>query len=97
MNEVEEDTPSMQAEQFGACFLDQHRVCSADCMAFLAVVPSGDAYIGEMWAHCHLLVQAERTGRHLPIIALGVSQLAKLKQVAQAEHIRRQPPPSVGG
>lgn len=65
----------------GACFLNQDRVCGADCMAFLPTAPQGVAYIGQQWAHCLLLVNAERTGKHLIVLAdIGNKLVASKRQ-----------------
>lgn len=56
------------------CFINNTRVCGPDCMAFLPQAPSGDDYKGEQWAHCHLLVNAHRSGKHLTILANVHSQ-----------------------
>lgn len=67
-----------------ACFIDQSRVCSTDCMAHLTAPPQGAAYQGEDWAHCLLLVQAERVGRHLPILVDIVKGAAVAQRRAQS-------------
>lgn len=78
-----------------ACFMNQDRICGADCMAFLPQVPEGTAYTGEQWAHCHLLVNADRTGRHLVVLAAVGSKIAGLQRKADAEATRSQKPPGV--
>lgn len=80
-----------QTEPSGlCCFLQQERVCGADCMAFLPQPPQGVHYQGEQWAHCQLLVNADRVGRHLVIITQQLGQL-KGEQLRQS---RNQPPPT---
>lgn len=80
-----------------ACFMNQDRICGADCMAFLPQVPEGDTYKGEQWAHCHLLVNADRAGRHLIILASVGSRIASVQVKASAEAVRSQKPPGVTG
>lgn len=80
-----------------ACFMNQDRVCGSDCMAFLPQVPDGSQYIGEQWAHCHLLVNADRAGRHLVILASVGSKIAGLQSKTVAEAQRQQKPPGVTG
>jgi len=80
--EPSESKPSL------ACYRDQPRVCGPDCMAHLPQVPDGPAYQGENWAHCLLLVNSERVGKHLII-------LADLLKKAQANAARNQQPPGV--
>lgn len=70
------------------CYKDQHRPCGPECMAFLPQVPEGATYVGVQWAHCHLLVNAERVGKHVIII------VDLLKQ-ARAANLRSQPAPGV--
>ena len=72
----------------GACFFDQARICNSDCMAFLPSPPEGTAYVGENWAYCHLLVNADRCGRHLAIIANELGTLRRLFVDAKADEAR---------
>lgn len=71
-----------------ACFQDQGRICGSDCMAYLPQPPAGTAYQGENWAHCLLLVNAERAGKHVIIIA-------DLLKRSKSEATRNQAPPGV--
>ena len=80
-----------------ACFMNQDRICGADCMAFLPQVPEGITFQGEQWAHCHLLVNADRAGRHLVVLASVGSNLVSLQRKANAEAVRSQKPPGVTG
>jgi hypothetical protein len=79
-----------------ACYRDQNRICGPDCMAYLPQKPEGTAYIGEQWAHCHLLVNADRVGRHLVVIADTNYKLASIQRKAEAEAIRTKKAPGVG-
>jgi len=72
-----------------SCFISQDRVCGPDCMAFLPQVPEGKDFLGEQWAHCMLLVNAHRTGKHLVIIASEQSK-------TNAEARRSKPAPGGG-
>jgi hypothetical protein len=74
------------------CFIDQHRICGPDCMAYLPQKPEGKAYIGEQWAHCHLLVNADRAGRHIVILT---DMLNRRGREAAATQVRSQTPPGV--
>lgn len=85
----QEDVPPMEGKL--GCFYDQSRVCGPDCMAYLAQVPEGKAYLGENWAHCKQLVTADQVGRHVIIIA----DLLQRVRVAQATQERAKPPPGV--
>lgn len=51
------------------CYRDQHRPCSAECMAFLTDTPADKEYLGQQWAHCLELVTGHRKAKHLVIIA----------------------------
>jgi hypothetical protein len=91
-------SPNMQKPGEGdpkgpACFQDQYRVCGPDCMAFLPKPPEGTEYLGEQWAHCLLLVNAQRVGKHSVIIANELVNIRKKNSQAQAEAIRSQKPP----
>jgi len=59
-------------------------------MAFLAQSPVGATYVGQQWAHCLLLVSAEKTSRHLTIIAGETSKAAAAEQ-------RKAPAPGIKG
>jgi hypothetical protein len=83
-----EESPETDPKSGLACFIDQHRVCGADCMSYLPQAPEGAAYQGENWAHCLLLVNSERTGKHVVI-------LVDLLKKAQATATRGQKPPGV--
>jgi hypothetical protein len=78
-----------------ACFLAQDRICGPDCMAYLPQVPEGPAYIGEQWAHCMLLVNAERAGKHLVVLASVASTVASKYKQSMAERVRDQTAPKV--
>ncbi len=77
------------------CFISQDRDCGPACMAYLAQPPPGEQYKGEQWAHCLLLVNAERAGRHLVILASSVGSLMKLNRQKAAEADRTKPAPGV--
>lgn len=81
----------------GACFFNQDRVCGPDCMAYLSSPPSGKAYVGENWSHCHLLVNIDRTGRHLALIHQEISTLNIDMKKRQADATRPMPPSPKGG
>lgn len=80
-----------------ACFMNQDRICGSDCMAYLPQAPEGDWYKGEQWAHCHLLVNADRAGRHLVVLANVGSKISGLQRKADAEAVREKKPPGVTG
>lgn len=90
------DAPPTTGTNLG-CFLAQERICGPDCMAYLPQVPEGEQFKGEQWAHCHLLVNADRTGRHIVVLANLGTKLYSLKSKASAEEARKQPPPGVTG
>lgn len=81
----------------GACFLNQERICGSDCMAYLTAPPEGKAYMGENWAHCMVLVNLDRTGRHLTILANNSASGLNLKRnaLADEQRLNQQPPPTV--
>ena len=59
--------PSMKDEDLRTgliCFLNIERPCGADCMSW-DECPDGPDYKDKQWAHCLLLVNAHRTGKHL--------------------------------
>lgn len=62
-------------------------------MAYLAQPPAGLNYTGENWAHCVLLVNAERSGKHLVVLA---NVATSLQRKLEATAIQNQKPPGVG-
>ena len=76
-----------------ACFKDQQRICGPDCMAYLTHPPTSPYYEGEMWAHCHVLVNHDRIGRHLVIVANTLGRLGSQSARSHAEAQRNQPGP----
>lgn len=66
-----------------ACFLDQGRICGPDCMSYLSARPEGKHYIGEHWPSCHLLVNVDRMGRHLVVLADIGTKLVGMKRNEQ--------------
>jgi|SRR5690606_10009318 len=74
-----------------ACFFSQDRICGSDCMAYLPTPPQGQAYLGEQWAHCHVLVNVDRVGRHLVVLASTASELVKHFKDEAADRKRSQP------
>lgn len=80
----------------GACFLSQDRVCGSDCMSYLDKVPDGPAYLGENWAKCHILVNVDRGGRHLAILAQVSASAFNLKKNQAADESRANQPPPPG-
>lgn len=78
-----------------SCYRDQLRVCGPDCMAFLPQAPEGDTYKGEQWAHCQLLVNNDRMGRHLVILVSLLQKDVSLRGQAHAASVRSQKAPGV--
>ncbi len=97
MNHQAEDDAQAGTPSTLACFMDQGRVCGPDCMAYLPQAPGEPDYQGENWAHCHLLINAHRGGKHLVIIAGAASKIAGLQRQAAAEAVRTQKAPGVTG
>lgn len=77
------------------CFIDQARLCGVDCMAYLPQVPDQKAYLGETWAHCLLLLNADRIGRHLVVLVDIAKSTAARSAQRQSEAARQQPSPTV--
>lgn len=79
-SEVPEGEVQPVPEAKGSCFLDQERVCGSDCMAYLVSPPTDPSYIGQQWARCHLLVNIERGGKHLVVLAAQASKMVISKR-----------------
>lgn len=75
------------------CYRDAMRPCGPDCVAYLAQKPVGVYYEGEQWAHCHLLVNEDRKGRHLVILVDLLQKDVTLRRQAHAEATRGQKAP----
>lgn len=75
------------------CFRDQHRPCSAACMAYDPNPPEGPDYQDKQWANCRLLVDSHRTAKHLVILAQGVSASLTHQKNEAADRLRSTPPP----
>jgi hypothetical protein len=76
-----------------ACFLNQERICGPDCIAYLSRPPEGTAYLGEQWARCHLLVNADRAGRHLVVLASTIGAIHTHVKTEAADRSRPKPVP----
>lgn len=74
------------------CFLNGDRACGPDCMAY-ETPPQHKDFVGKQWAHCLLLVNAHRTGKHLTILAQFSDTLLSLKQ--DEARLKQPPPPPV--
>lgn len=83
--EAPEEAVSPVPEAKGACFLNQDRVCSADCMAYVTSPPEDPAYVGQQWARCLILLNAERAGKHLVVLASAASKLVVTKRQEERE------------
>lgn len=92
MEQGDQATDGVEEAKGLACFLDQGRICSADCMAYLTTPPEGKHYIGEHWPRCHVLVNMDRGGRHLVVLAGDVNKLVGMKRGEQ----RQEKAPGVG-
>lgn len=61
----------MEAKEEGVyCFLDAERLCGADCAAYLTEAdrPQKATEAAE-WEKCLLLLNVQRTGKHLVVLA----------------------------
>jgi hypothetical protein len=87
------------------CFMQMDRPCGPDCMAFSSSPPEGRDYFNQQWAHCSLLVNAHRVGKHVSILAVMLGEVKKpadvllraLKKEAQDRVRTAQTPPPVVG
>lgn len=77
------------------CFMNQGRLCSAECMAFETFAPEGEDYKNKPWANCMVLVNTHRIGKHLVVLASGAGKLFNLLSTESADRKRtNQPPPA---
>ena len=87
------EIPAEKAGDMLRCFLNPDTACGPACMAFITNPLQQGDYRDQPWAHCHLLVNAHRVGKHLVIIAEGLSKMGKGPDPAvQHQNI---PPPKV--
>lgn len=83
------------------CFLDGARECGPDCMAYQTFPPEGPDYQEQQWAHCQLLVNAHRVGKHLTILAASADAMLRRAKTEAADRVRQSQPtpptPKVSG
>lgn len=79
------------------CFMNCDRVCGPDCMAFLPDAPPQEDYRGQPWAHCLLLVNAHRGGKHLAVLASTAADISSRarKEAADRQRVSQPSPPTV--
>ena len=56
------------------CWKDKDRECGPECMAYIQP-PNSKDYVGQQWAHCHILVNEHRKGKHLVILSEDIHRL----------------------
>jgi len=66
-------------------------------MAYTVAAPQGDDYVGQQWAHCMLLANAYRLGKHAVVLAGVGNKLVNTMQATRADQVRanQTPPPKV--
>ena len=70
------------------CFITPERACGPDCMAFVTQVPMHVDYRGQAWPHCLILLNLHRTGKHLVILAEGMTKVIdRFKPDPHKDHI----------
>jgi hypothetical protein len=71
------------------CFLNDERVCGAECMAFITFPKQSDnSELGKQQAHCALLNNADRLGRNVVIAVSMLARAEKKKRSAEADQKR---------
>ncbi len=84
MHQADQDPPVDDVPAGGlSCFISQDRICGPDCMAFSTAHAPGSPYVGEQWACCRLLVNVERSGKHLVVLADGINKAVTLMATEQ--------------
>ena len=81
-NQAEEDVNAIPEGKL-FCFLTPERLCGADCMAYLTTPPNTPDHVGQQWPRCLLLVNAERAGKHLVILASTGKELIAAKRAEE--------------
>lgn len=82
--------PQLKEESGLFCFLSPDRACGPDCMAYDSP-PLHKDFVGKQWAHCTLLVNMHRVGKHLTVLANTIDNIDR----RQDNSTRIQPPPKV--
>ena len=72
------------------CFINDTRLCTASCMAYLTFPKTPGPELNDVQACCALLTNAERVGRHLTIIASMLAATEKKGRTAAADQLRAQ-------
>lgn len=75
MPEAQEEKPVEEEKDELFCFQDHCRPCTAECVAFESTPPEDKDYKNKPWAHCMILVNAHRTGKHLVTLSSGLSKI----------------------
>ena len=75
------------------CFLDDTRECGAACMSWITHPQGCGPELNEVQSHCMLLTAAERTSRHITIIASLLSDSEKKRRTAEADKQREKSMP----
>lgn len=94
------EQPQLKEDTGLICFMDNKRPCGADCMAYLPSPPQSDPELkDQQLAHCLLLLNVHRTGKHLVVLAAqGIELLKHIKnKSADAARSNQPAPPSPTG
>lgn len=75
------------------CFINDTRLCTASCMAYLTFPKAPGPELNDVQACCALLTNAERVGRHLTIIASVLATTEKKGRTAAADQQREKAAP----
>lgn len=76
------------------CFLDQHRPCGAECMAY-KTMPDENKHLDPGQQHCVLLDNAEKAGHGLQVLAAVFGTWMKKQQTKEADAKRAAATPGV--
>jgi hypothetical protein len=82
------DLKEVEKEKGLFCFVTPERVCGPACMAYQVAVPEGQDYLAQQWAHCMLLTNMHKIGKHTTVIATEL-----VRKNRDAARTGQQPPP----
>lgn len=96
-NEVETEGEVGSVEEKLYCYRDKDRICGPECTAWITNPPTDKGPLEYTQRHCLILSSAERTARHVTIIAATLAESEKREKVAEQDRQRLQAAGPTGG
>ncbi len=71
------------------CYRDRMRICGPDCVAWVTHPPENKGKLSFTQMHCLMLSTAERTARHVTLMAMVLGDIYKKNKTATADQQRK--------